>query len=230
MTLVGSWLALAVVLAPVGAALLHGCARTDERAPSATAPSRPRPVHRSPAPVAPSPTVDPHAAAEQEAATLYAARLAAIGEAARQAEHGLPPGDGSLRVALTISEARGVSGIERGTTCEVWVTHRDQDMDSAHCHASLDCADHALYGIDDGQGYFQCTAFAQSPALIIGADRATSAQDGDPMLAIDSIRGTFTMSDDARGEFGRFSLRGSITVRHDPGSGDADGRGYRRGS
>ncbi len=203
----------------VGAAgaLLCACGQQAQRATPATGPRvdrgrRPvtpaRAEREHPAAQAPAPESDPAARADAE-------RRAAMEEAARQAREGVPEPSfmqsSRVDVMLTVTLAAGLRGVAAGTTCNLSVQF-GQTVNGRHCRAVIDCADLAVYGARERAGFFACTAFSTDPPLVIGTDSASSSSDGDPRFAIDTTMGTLSLSDDARGALGRFSLSGTTTV------------------
>lgn len=122
-----------------------------------------------------------------------------------------PPGGGaalgSIVVSGTVTSATGLAAVAPGTPCSFSVEQRD----SGTCKASVICGGTTLYGSSADNGFFPCSSFSTSPAGVVGADGNTTSGDNDPAFSIDTTVGTFTVSDDATGSLGAFSVTARIS-------------------
>jgi hypothetical protein len=126
-----------------------------------------------------------------------------------------PPQAGARRVSAVVEEVTGsVPGVRAGTRCEFDVTREDRDDGTFWCNAQIRCGNQLLYG---GQtrgrrsGFFDCTLYEQPERHVVGEDRDTTGQDADPAMRLDTLRGTLTIRDDARGRLGEFTVRARVT-------------------
>jgi len=117
---------------------------------------------------------------------------------------------GLHRWEVTLTEAEG-AGLSVGDRCTAWVLRRVAPYDGPwirdrdECDAQVRCGDTILYG--DGGSVCPCNE--RGGHLTAGEDMVTGT-DGDPAFSVDTRAGTLTLSDDAAGEHGAFTLRARL--------------------
>ncbi len=112
-----------------------------------------------------------------------------------------------LRVAATVTAARGGLPVTPGAPCLFDV--QPPDATSTMCRTQVVCGGQLLYG-GENAGYFPCAIGAGSPPSITGQDAATTAEDRDAAMTLDTGRRLLTVVDDARGPFGAFEVEARV--------------------
>jgi len=161
---------------------------------------------------------------EEERARESAARAEAVAReravaaetAARSAADPTAVHPSIVNVTMTVRAAAGHTGVPLGATCTFPVEQGQPAAGVNNCRAMVDCGGVHLYGAEPGTGFFPCPTFSTSPAVVVGADTATTQADRDPTFALDTRAGTVSIADDAQGALGAFRLDGTVTVAAAP--------------
>jgi hypothetical protein len=120
-----------------------------------------------------------------------------------------------LRVAATVTSvsvgeggaAAGGFGLAPGASCLFDV--QAPGADSPMCRAQIVCGGRLLYG-GESAGYFPCTVAPDAPPSVAGEDAATTGEDGDAAMRLDTRAGRLSVEDDARGPLGAFAIEAHI--------------------
>lgn len=116
---------------------------------------------------------------------------------------------GSLRVRVT--RVRGLSGVRRGSTCTIDLTH------GSNCRAEIQCGQHTLFGETSRLGFFPCE-YQANPLRVVGEDTTPTEPNGngDAAMRLDTDAGTLTVQDSADGHIGEYELEARIVQSTPP--------------
>ena len=93
--------------------------------------------------------------------------------------------------------------------CEFLVRRRTKEDSSFECNAQVLCGDKLLYG-GPGRGFFPCTLYEGQRRDVVGTDGATTAQDQDAALILNTRSGVMRIWDDEHGQLGAFRVEAEI--------------------
>jgi hypothetical protein len=88
-----------------------------------------------------------------------------------------------------------------GDKCEFLVRRRKTEGDSFECNAQVMCGERLLYG-GPMRGYFPCRLYEGEQRHVVGTDGATTAQDQDAALYLDTRSGVMRVWDDEQSTLG----------------------------
>ncbi len=110
---------------------------------------------------------------------------------------------GSIRVR--VSRVRGLSGVQRGSTCTIDLTR------GTNCRAEITCGPHTLFGETPRLGFFPCEYNAH-PMRVVGEDTTPTDSNGggDAAMRLDTDAGTLTMHDSSHGHIGEYELEARV--------------------
>ena len=110
----------------------------------------------------------------------------------------------------TVTTVDGSSPVAVGATCNFNVRRQPRpDLPVGYwCNAQIVCGGTLLYG-GPNAGYFPCTV-GDSPPSVVGSDPETTASDTDASMELNTTAGTLSISDDATGVHGAYTLTARI--------------------
>lgn len=125
----------------------------------------------------------------------------------------LAPSGGSdpRTVRATVTESSGFADVPVGAPCVAQVTRYDLEDGTFWCNAQITCGSRRVYGGGQAGFFNNCVLFEQPRRDVVGSDSATSSNDGDPAMTLDTRRGVLEVSD----ETGRSGERMRIVARVD---------------
>jgi hypothetical protein len=121
--------------------------------------------------------------------------------AADVAEAGEPPQH--RIVVATVDSVQGRLPLQPGAECRFDVELVEDDR----CRTAVSCGGVVVYGGSDTNGYFDCTS---SGLHVRGADGATTGDDSDGSLFIDTTAGILRVDDDSEGAYGELHLVATV--------------------
>jgi len=121
------------------------------------------------------------------------------------------PGAGTdlRRVRATVTESSGLADVPVGASCQADVTRHDREDGTFWCNAQITCGARLVYGGADA-GFFQCMLYEGARRDVVGSDAATSSEDRDAAMSLNSVGGTLEVWDDGTGSSGEFRLRARV--------------------
>jgi hypothetical protein len=121
-----------------------------------------------------------------------------------------PPSNPNPRVVRAeVVRVEGKAGVRLSDKCEFLVRRRTKEDQSFECNAQVLCGDKLLYG-GPGRGFFPCTLFEGQRRDVVGSDGATTAQDQDAALYLDTRSGVLRIWDDDHGLHGQFRVEADV--------------------
>jgi hypothetical protein len=112
-------------------------------------------------------------------------------------------------VRAEVVRAEGGSGVRIGDRCEFLVNRHLTKDGSWLCNAQVMCGERLVYGGPE-RGYFPCRLDEAQRREVVGTDGATTKQDQDGALYLDTRKGVMKVWDDERGTFGKFKLEADV--------------------
>lgn len=106
-------------------------------------------------------------------------------------------------VVATVDSVQGRLPLQPGAECRFDVELVDDDS----CRTAVSCGGLVLYGGSDTNGYFDCTP---SGLHVRGADGATTDDDGDGSLFLDTTAGIVRVDDDSEGTYGEIHVVATV--------------------
>jgi hypothetical protein len=120
------------------------------------------------------------------------------------------PADPNPRVVRAeVVRVEGESGVRITDKCEFLVRRRTKEDQTFECNAQVLCGDKLLYG-GPMRGYFPCTLYEGERRDVVGSDGATTSQDQDAALHLNTKSGVMRIWDDEHGELGKFRVEAEI--------------------
>lgn len=121
------------------------------------------------------------------------------------------PGSGTdlRRVRATVTESTGLPDVPVGASCTADVTRHDREDGTFWCNAQIQCGARLVYGGADA-GYFHCMLYESPRRDVVGTDGATSAEDRDAAMSLNTVGGTLEVWDDVSGGSGELRLRARV--------------------
>jgi hypothetical protein len=113
------------------------------------------------------------------------------------------------RVRATVTESLGLADVPLGSPCTADVTRHDRDDGTFWCNAQVTCGARLVYGGAEA-GFFHCILYEGTRRDVVGTDAATTAEDRDPAMSLDTVGGTLEVWDDATGPLRGGRLRARI--------------------
>jgi hypothetical protein len=113
------------------------------------------------------------------------------------------------RVRATVTESTGVADVPVGSPCTADVTRHDRTDGTFWCNAQVTCGTRLVYGGAEA-GFFQCMLYEGTRRDVVGTDGATTAEDRDPAMSLNTVGGTLEVWDDASGTLGGGRLRARV--------------------
>ncbi len=114
---------------------------------------------------------------------------------------GSEPGTDARHVRATVSEVTGLADVAVGASCTAEVTRHDREDGTFWCNAQITCGGRVIYGGPDA-GFFHCVLYEGARRDIVGSDAATTVEDQDPAMSLNTVGGTLEITDDASGRNG----------------------------
>jgi hypothetical protein len=112
-------------------------------------------------------------------------------------------------VRAEVVRAEGGSGVRGGDKCEGLVNRHLTKDGSWMCNAQVMCGERLVYGGPE-RGYFPCRLDEAERREVVGTDGATTDQDKDGALYLDTRKGVMKVWDDERGTLGKFKLEADV--------------------
>ncbi len=113
------------------------------------------------------------------------------------------------RVRAEVTRVRGNQVVKPGARCEFLVQKKPLDNGTFYCNAQVMCASKLVYG-GPNAGYFICALYEVPRRDVVGTDPATTRQDHDPAMHLDTQAGVLRVWDDERGALGAFELEADV--------------------
>ena len=120
-----------------------------------------------------------------------------------------PPDPNPRVVRAEVVRVEGKPGVRLSDKCQFLVRRRTKEDESFECNAQVLCGDKLLYG-GPGRGFFPCTLYEGQRRDVVGTDGATTAQDQDAALFLDTRSGVMRIWDDDHGLLGSFRVEAEI--------------------
>ncbi len=121
----------------------------------------------------------------------------------------VPGPDAPRRVLAVVTSVTGAAPVAVGTACEFPVERRDRGDGTFWCNAQVYCGGQLLYG-GPTAGFFDCTLYEQPQRHVVGGEHNTTSMDSDAAMYLDTLQGTLTVTDDAAGRYGAYSLSARV--------------------
>jgi hypothetical protein len=122
---------------------------------------------------------------------------------------GNPPRDNPHVVRAEVVRVQGAKGVRIGDKCEFFVTRHSDKNDGFLCNAQVTCNERLLYG-GSMRGYVPCKLDSDGARTVVGKDAATTLEDQDGALYIDTAKGVLRVWDDEAGSLGAFNVEADI--------------------
>ncbi|GAB4216025.1 MAG: hypothetical protein OHK0013_42120 [Sandaracinaceae bacterium] len=113
------------------------------------------------------------------------------------------------RVRATVTESNGLADVPVGSACTADVTRHDREDGTFWCNAQITCGTRLVYGGPEA-GFFQCMLYQGTRRDVVGTDAATTAEDRDPAMSLNTVGGTLEVWDDASGTLGGGRVRARV--------------------
>jgi hypothetical protein len=117
--------------------------------------------------------------------------------------------DAPRRVVATVTSVTGAAPVSPGSACDFAVSRAPRGDGTFWCNAQVTCGGQLLYG-GPNAGFFDCTLYDQPTRHVVGGEGNTTQHDGDAAMQLDTLQGILTVTDDAMGRFGAFSVTAAV--------------------